>query len=60
MGGETYFPMINKGFKGNAGDLLIFPNVNSDGKIWDLSLHESLPILEGNKYLVNVWENQNF
>ena len=54
-GGETHFLTPDIRFKGNAGDLLIFRNVDADGKPDDQARHASLPIISGAKWLASKW-----
>lgn len=54
-GGETHFPRLDWAFKGNAGDALIFFNVNAQGEPEPFSLHAGLPPARGEKWLLSQW-----
>lgn len=54
-GGETYFPHLDWGFKGKAGDVLIFWNMSADGERERLSLHAGLSVTAGEKWLLSQW-----
>lgn len=54
-GGETFFPHLDWGFKGKAGDALIFWNMSAAGERERLSLHAGLPVKSGEKWLLSQW-----
>lgn len=58
-GGETSFPKGNNGegfkVKPVKGQAVLFYNLLEDGNGDDLSLHASLPVQEGEKWLANFW-----
>lgn len=58
-GGETAFPKGagGKGFKvrPQKGAAVLFYNLLEDGNGDDLSVHASLPTVEGEKWLANLW-----
>lgn len=54
-GGETHFPHLNWGFKGRAGDALIFWNMSATGERERLSLHAGMPVKSGRKWLLSQW-----
>lgn len=61
-GGETRFPRAvnNHNAKGleitpRAGTAVLFYNMLSDGNYDDLSQHGSNPVLDGEKWLANLW-----
>ena len=58
-GGETAFPKGNDGWgfkvRPKKGYAVLFYNLLEDGNGDDLSLHASLPTVEGEKWLSNVW-----
>lgn len=58
MGGETYFPNINRGYKLRKGDALTFKNINPEGKILDEYLHGGSPLTSGEKWICTAWIRQ--
>jgi prolyl 4-hydroxylase len=54
-GGETNFLHLNWGFKGKAGDALIFWNVSKTGAPERKSLHAGSPVTRGEKWLFSKW-----
>ena len=48
-GGETDFPEIGYGFKGDTGDLLVFFNVTEDGSPDPRTLHAGTPPTSGDR-----------
>lgn len=58
-GGETAFLKAhdNRGLKvtPNAGDAVLFYNMLEDGNGDDKSLHAGMQVLEGTKYICNLW-----
>lgn len=54
-GGETYFPKLQRGFKGRAGDALVFSNVTPDGAPDPLTLHMGSSPTRGEKWLFSQW-----
>ena len=58
-GGETSFPkgVGGRGFKVHPGkgSAVLFYNLLEDGNADDLSLHASLPVRVGEKWLANFW-----
>jgi len=55
VGGETYFPKINKTIKPEIGKLVIWDNINSEGENHPESLHSGLPVEYGTKYIGVIW-----
>jgi len=53
-GGTTYFPKLNKNFKGNPGDAFFWINT-INGKIDKRTLHSGTKLLSGTKYGMNIW-----
>jgi prolyl 4-hydroxylase len=54
-GGETFFPVLNLQIPPKKGCALLFYNIHSNG-IPDMNtLHASLPVLEGEKWLATKW-----
>ena len=54
-GGETAFPLIDKRFRGKAGDALIFWNVTEAGELDRLTWHAGTPVTKGEKWLLSKW-----
>jgi prolyl 4-hydroxylase len=54
-GGETAFPDLHWRFKGNAGDALIFYNLDAAGRPDPHTLHAGLPTKNGEKWLLSQW-----
>lgn len=54
-GGDTNFLHLNWGFKGKAGDALIFWNVSNAGAPERKSLHAGSPVTRGEKWLFSKW-----
>jgi prolyl 4-hydroxylase len=62
MGGQTEFPRwrnaeTSKGMKATPkkGKAMIFYMKNPDGNLDDLSQHAALPVIEGEKWFLNLW-----
>jgi prolyl 4-hydroxylase len=62
LGGETSFPRwVNAetfhqlAVKPEAGKAVLFYNQLPDGNMDDFSQHAALPIIEGEKWLINLW-----
>ena len=53
--GETYFPKLERGFKGRKGDALVFWNVTPDGAPDPLTLHMGSAPTRGEKWLFSQW-----
>jgi hypothetical protein len=56
-GGQTFFPALNLTVHPKVGRVVMWPNVLSDipTEIEDLTKHESLSVVRGEKYGANVW-----
>jgi len=54
-GGETEFPNLDKKFKLNKGDALVFNNFNTDGTYTKLSRHNGQIVKSGEKWVCNLW-----
>lgn len=55
VGGETYFPLLDLLIQPKKGGVLVFENLDDEGKILKTSLHAGLPVTEGNKIAMNMW-----
>lgn len=54
-GGETEFPNIDKKYKLNKGDMLLFDTTNDWGWMTPKAIHGGLPVTEGEKWICNLW-----
>jgi prolyl 4-hydroxylase len=55
VGGETYFPNLDLLVQPKKGSVLVFENIDENGKIQKSSLHAGLPVTSGKKYAMNMW-----
>eukprot|EP00979_Chaetoceros_neogracilis_P001055 scaffold192_cov222-Chaetoceros_neogracile.AAC.4 len=62
LGGETEFPRWQNGETNGSlkvqprkGKAALFYNFLPDGNLDDLSQHAALPVIKGDKYLINLW-----
>jgi len=55
VGGETYFPLLDLLIQPQKGGVLVFENLDDDGKILKTSLHAGLPVTTGKKIAMNMW-----
>lgn len=58
-GGETYFPNLNKKYKLNSCDALLFDNHDSSGNVAKSSEHSGEIVTKGEKWICTVWINKN-
>ena len=54
-GGETIFPKIGLSISPKKGTALYFHYANSSGQVDRLSLHSSIPVVEGDKWVATKW-----
>jgi prolyl 4-hydroxylase len=54
-GGETDFPYLDLTVKPECGLALIWNNLDLDNKPNEFTLHESLPVKKGSKYIITKW-----
>eukprot|EP01121_Diplochlamys_sp_Union-15-3_P009651 TRINITY_DN2634_c0_g1_i4.p1 TRINITY_DN2634_c0_g1~~TRINITY_DN2634_c0_g1_i4.p1 ORF type:complete len:132 (+),score=26.64 TRINITY_DN2634_c0_g1_i4:361-756(+) len=54
-GGETQFPSVNLKIKFKKGDAILFWDYQPDMVADTLTLHESLPVVEGTKWCMTKW-----
>jgi prolyl 4-hydroxylase len=54
-GGETRFIKSGLTFRGEAGDVLMFRNADSQGRADPLSEHAGLPVRRGTKIVLSCW-----
>lgn len=58
-GGETYFPKYKLKIGPTLGTLIKWENLYSNGNINPNSLHAGLPVIEGEKWILVIWVNEN-
>tara|TARA_B100000029_G_scaffold78365_2_gene69827 strand:+ start:12338 stop:12967 length:630 start_codon:yes stop_codon:yes gene_type:complete len=59
-GGGTDFPELDVTIEPKKGDVLVFHNcVHGTTNIHPKSLHAGMPVLEGEKWVVNLWFREN-
>ncbi len=54
-GGETEFPKLDIKFRGDAGEALVFDNVDASGAGDMNTLHAGQPVMRGEKWLLSQW-----
>ena len=54
-GGETFFPVLNKKYKLNRCDALLFHNQDSSGHVTDKAEHSGELVTKGEKWICTVW-----
>lgn len=54
-GGETSFPRLGLTWRGQAGDALIFTNLDNLGQPDERAWHAGLPVIRGTKHLLSKW-----
>lgn len=64
QGGETGFPELGINIPAKKGDAVVFHNTLMDDsstypKINQKSLHGGMPVLKGEKWMVNLWFREN-
>lgn len=57
-GGSTNFPNLQQSFILNKGDVLIFDTLNTWGFESDKALHEGTSVIQGEKWIANLWIHQ--
>jgi hypothetical protein len=55
VGGETYFPKIDRTIKPEIGKLIIWQNTDSQKRRIEESYHAGLPVEFGTKYIGVIW-----
>lgn len=55
VGGETYFPKLERKIIPETGKLVVWDNIQSDGSSDPESLHAGLPVEFGTKYIAVIW-----
>lgn len=59
VGGETVFSKIGLSIVPKKGSAVYFHYANSKGQVDKLSLHSSIPVLEGEKWVATKWIREN-
>ena len=54
-GGATVFPELGISLRGRAGDLLVFRNVDAEGKADPRLRHGGEPVTKGAKWIATRW-----
>lgn len=54
-GGETHFPEVDRKIAPRKGDAILFYNILPDGEVDRMSLHASLPVISGEKWVATKW-----
>lgn len=54
-GGQTQFPKLDLEFRPSAGMAVIWNNLKEDGSPNPLTLHRSVPVKQGTKYIITKW-----
>ena len=54
-GGGTFFPYLNKIIKAKKGRAVTWKSLDENGKIDPLGTHGGLPVMNGRKYICNLW-----
>jgi prolyl 4-hydroxylase len=54
-GGQTAFPELNLKIAPRAGNLLVWNNMDSDGEPNRFTLHQGMPVIAGDKYVITKW-----
>jgi|TARA_R110000823_G_scaffold5793_3_gene22871 hypothetical protein len=57
-GGETVFPTLQKEYKLNKGDVLLFNTLNDWGFQTQKALHGGKSVISGEKWVCNLWIHQ--
>lgn len=58
-GGETRFSILDKNYKLDKGNAVIFYNLDEKGKELKNSTHGGLEIQSGEKWIANIWIREN-
>lgn len=54
-GGETVFHDIGRSFQPTRGTVIAWNNLHADGYPNYMTMHESMPVIEGEKYIITKW-----
>ena len=58
-GGNTEFPELGFGMRPQAGKMLMWNNINSDGTLNYRTLHTGTPVTAGVKHIITKWYRQD-
>ena len=58
-GGMTSFPELNKSYRLNKGDALLFDTLDTWGYVNRKSLHGGEPVTSGEKWICNLWVRES-
>ena len=58
-GGETRFPKLNLNIKPKKGSAVYFKTLLPNSILLNKSLHQGMPIIRGEKYIINKWIHLN-
>ena len=60
-GGETFFRHFDRKFVPSQGTAVVWNNLYPDGSPNPFTIHEALPVIKGNKWVITKWfcENEN-
>jgi prolyl 4-hydroxylase len=58
-GGETYFPTARLAIPPRTGSVVIWNNLNPDGTPNRASLHQGLPVILGEKFIITKWYRED-
>lgn len=59
IGGQTYFPALNRVIEPKKGKMVIWDNFTEDDLLDYDSIHAGLPVRSGKKYILIVWIRRN-
>jgi prolyl 4-hydroxylase len=55
QGGATHFPNLDLLVQPKKGKILVFNNLDDEGKVIKAAFHAGLPVTTGRKYAMNMW-----
>lgn len=58
VGGDTFFPRLDKGIRSSPGSVTKFNNADETGQPLKSSVHIGQPVLAGEKWLLSKWVRQ--
>lgn len=59
QGGETNFPRLPFNYVPQKGAVLMFNNIDEEGKVLKKSYHAGMPIINGDKWVLSKWIRSN-
>lgn len=54
-GGSTHFPLLDILVQPKKRSVVIFDNLDENGKVLEAAMHAGLPVSKGRKYAINMW-----